>query len=559
MRDGVRELDRLERLALLGDKDAAQFALRRARRLNDPVRVARLREILCRLSPLSALERIRREQARRHVHAFMLQAWHVIEPATEFIDGRHLHAICEHLEAVTAGEISELVINMPPRHCKSILCSVMWPAWEWTRNPSRRYIVASYAKSLALRDSRKCRRIIESVWYQRNFGRPDTWKPGDPINHVELTGDANAQERYENTATGYRLATSVGGTGTGEGGDRVISDDAHKVGDVESEVKLQRVARWYFEEMSTRGDSSASAHVIVGQRVHSQDLTGHVLSRGSSLVLLKLPAMFEAPPGSSSTDDDDDTPELQAEPVLELEGPAVEIRFKDWRTEEGELLWPERFDRAWMDKLIKKLGAHAVAGQLQQRPSVRGGAVWLRKWFRFWSPETLPKTFDETGISVDLSFGSTNSGASMCCFQHWGRVGADHYLLDQVLERMSYPQMKMRFKAFCATHPAEQKWVENKAAALPLEQDLKRIVSGIILHEPRKLGSKIVRALRVSPIIQAGNVYIPRPDLYPWAKTYLDTCELFPNAAHDDEVDATSQALARFELNRGSMLHFAFV
>src|SRR5580692_6538037 len=165
------------------------------------------------------------ELATRRLGEFVRQAWHVIEPSTPFVPGWHIDAIVEHLEAVTRGEIRNLLINVPPRHMKSLLVSVFWPAWEWIEHPERRWLYSSYAASLSIRDSVNCRRLIESPWYHARWG------------HVfRLTSDQNTKGRFDNNRSGYRLSTSVGGTVTGEGGDRIVCDDPHKVDEVHSDT-----------------------------------------------------------------------------------------------------------------------------------------------------------------------------------------------------------------------------------------------------------------------------------------------------------------------------------
>lgn len=160
-----------------------------------------------------ARAKVERELATRSLAEFVRQAWHVIEPATILVWGFHIEAICEHLEAVSRGEIRNLLINIPPRHMKSLLVSVFWPAWEWTRWPERRFLCSSYSASLSIRDSVKCRRLIESPWYRERWGHRFT-----------LSGDQNLKSRFDNNRSGYRLSTSVGGAVTGEGGDRILCD-----------------------------------------------------------------------------------------------------------------------------------------------------------------------------------------------------------------------------------------------------------------------------------------------------------------------------------------------
>src|SRR5947208_5796518 len=162
----------------------------------------------------SLVQDIDREFARRSLREFIRHAWSVVEPATEFVPGWHLDAICDHLEAVTKGTLRNLLINIPPRHMKSLAVSVFWPCWEWIRWPERRWLFSSYSERLSIRDSVRCRRLILSPWYQSFFG-----------DRFQLTGDQNEKDRFDNDHSGSRIATSVGGSNTGEGGDRVVCDD----------------------------------------------------------------------------------------------------------------------------------------------------------------------------------------------------------------------------------------------------------------------------------------------------------------------------------------------
>lgn len=167
---------------------------------------------------LPTLDDVNRELAKRSLAEYIRQAWHIVEPGNQFIDGWHLHAISEHLEAATRGEIRNLIINIPPRHMKSLICCVFWFTWVWASKPETRWLFSSYGENLSIRDSLKCRRIISHPWYQRNFG--DVFK---------LTGDQNQKTRFENDKTGYRLATGVGGLATGDGGDFIVCLPAEQV------------------------------------------------------------------------------------------------------------------------------------------------------------------------------------------------------------------------------------------------------------------------------------------------------------------------------------------
>lgn len=223
-----------------------------------------------------------KKSAEGSLHRFVQQAWHVLEPATPYVDGWHIKVMCEHLEAVTDGRIRDLLINVPPRHMKSLTVSVFWPCWVWTRKPATRWLYCSYAQRLATRDSLKCRRLIMSPWYQRN------WE-----GVFKLTGDQNEKTRFENDRTGQRLATSVDGTNTGEGADIIVCDDPHNVRERESEVQRENVSTWWDEVMSTRlNNPNTGARVIVMQRIHEGDLSGHVIQKGGWDHLC-LPARYE--------------------------------------------------------------------------------------------------------------------------------------------------------------------------------------------------------------------------------------------------------------------------
>jgi len=300
------------------------------------------------LGKSSNLVKVERELATRSLSEFVRQAWQVVEPSTPFVPGFHIDAIIDHLEAVTRGEIRNLLINVPPRHMKGLLVSVFFPAWEWIRWPERRWLYSSYAATLSIRDSVKCRRLIESPWYQARWG------------HVfALTGDQNAKSRFDNNRSGYRLSTSVGGSVTGEGGDRIICDDPHKVDEVESDTARKNAIDWWDVAMSTRvNDPKTSAKVVVMQRCHQQDRSGHLLEQGGWEHLC-LPAEYE---GSKHV---------------------TVIGFADPRTEHGQLLWRKRYGPKEIEETKRSLGSYAAAGQLQQRPSPAEGGMIKRYWFQF--------------------------------------------------------------------------------------------------------------------------------------------------------------------------------
>ena len=479
------------------------------------------------------LDEIDCELANRHLREFVLQAWFIVEPSTPFVPGWHVDAIIEHLEAVTAGQIRNLLINVPPRHMKSLLVSVFWPAWEWIRFPERRWLYSSYGAQLSIRDSVKCRRLIESHWYRERWA-----------DRFALTSDQNTKGRFDNDRSGYRLSTSVGGAATGEGGDRIVCDDPNNVNEVESDAVRKATNDWFDVVMSTRtNDPKTATKVVVMQRCHQQDLSGHLLEQGSWDHLC-LPAEYE---GSNTV---------------------TSIGFSDPRKEHGQLLWAERFGSKEIESLKVSLGSYAAAGQLQQRPSPAGGGIIKRHWFRYWQPRganlppvmvqlpdgmyisitaiDIPHHVDEQIQSWDCAFKDLAT-SDYVVGQAWGRLGSLYLLADQIRGRMDCPATIKAVRELSAKFPgALAKLIEDKANGSAVIQMLSHELAGILPVNPE--GGKIARAAAVSPLIEAGNIYLPHPSYAPWVHDFIEECAAFPNGAHDDQVDAMTQALLRWNM-----------
>lgn len=450
---------------------------------------------------------IERELCRRSLHDFIRLGWHVLEPANPFVDGRHLHAMCAHLDAITRGELHNLVINVPPRHAKSLVVSVFWPVWEWLRFPERRWLYASYALSLSVRDSLKCRRLIESPWFQHRFG-----------DCFALTSDQNAKLRFDNDRMGYRLATSVTGATTGEGGDRIIVDDPHNVIEAESDAARAEVVRWWDEAMSTRGnDPQTVAKVIVMQRVHEQDLSGHVLEQGGYEHLC-LPAEYE--------------------PTTQV----TAIGWQDWRTAEGELLWPERFGAEDLERLKRALGPYGAAGQLQQRPAPRTGGMFQLQWFTKEAAapaqfEAVVRYWDKAGALPGK--GDWTVGVLM------GRTADGYYWLLDVVRGQWPGDERNRViletaKTDALRYPSMKTWIEQPPGLAKESTDaVVRLLAGYAVEADPVHRDKVERAAPVSDQLRAGNVRMLSAE---WNTPYLAVMCAFPAGAHDDDVDATSGA-----------------
>jgi predicted phage terminase large subunit-like protein len=484
--------------------------------------------------PLISRLQVKAEKARRSLHEFAMQAWHVVEPQTPFVDGIHVRAICEHLQAVSEGRIRNLIINVPPGHAKSLLTAVFWPAWVWIDHPEARWLFSSYREPLATRDSLKCRRLIESHWYQERWG-----------DRYQLRDDQNTKARFENTQTGYRVVVPMS-AGTGERGDYVVVDDPHSVDQAESEAERRSAVEWWNGSMVTRLNDLATGHkVVIQQRLHEADLTGDLLERGG-YELLCLMAEFE--------------PERQC---------STSIGWTDPRQEAGELLWPRKVTQRDIDELKAALGSYRYAGQYQQRPSPAVGGILQRPWWRYWQPAHMnlppvavklangevisipavpvPEQFDKMIESWDMSFKDLAS-SDYVVGQVWGVLKADRFLLDQRRERLDMPGTKQALKELSAKWPkAGTKLIEDKANGPAVIQELRHEVSGLTPVTPE--GGKVARANAIAPQVESGNVYLPHPAITPWVEAFIEEAAQFPNGRNDDQVDAMTQALTRLRAN----------
>lgn len=482
------------------------------------------------LSPAVLLGLIENERERRaaikSLMEFTRQSFEIIEPGQEFRDNWHLHVIAEHLMAVTRGEIRNLVINIPPGCMKSILTSVAWPAWEWASNPALRVMSASYGVDLSIRDASKTRDIITSEWYQARWPEVQI-KPGE-----------DQKTKYALTGGGWRMATSVGGRATGEHPDRKIVDDPHNAKQAESEAERESALTWFDRTLSTRGQSRGASTVVVMQRLHERDVTGHILADLTGYTHVCIPMEYD---------------KVERKTFLGSYDP---------RKTEGELLWPEMFNSKSVEELKTLLGSYGAAGQLAQRPSPAGGGIIKTDNFRLWpSSKQLPDLFYIVQ-SYDSAHTESTQGDPTGC-QVWGIFeyeGARHaLLLDCWNEHLGYPALKKRVmddwqaryggekdNMMKPSRRADIILFENKSSGISILQDLRQSNIPAVAYNPGK-ADKVARAHMATPLLEAGVFWVlesaknkgkPRT----WAQPFIDQLEQFPAAAHDEMVDCWSQA-----------------
>lgn len=465
------------------------------------------------------LERRRRaSQARARsitLAEFVREAWHVVEPHNELIWGRHLDVIIEHLQAVTDGQIRRLKINVPPGHMKSLLVSVLWPAWMWLRNPHERYLATSHASPLAIRDALKMRDVVRSDWYQRAF-RPD-W---------QLRSDIDAKGRYATSLQGERYSVGLTGTITGFRGDGIIIDDPLSATDAQSGAKRAETNRIIRETLSTRiNDPERSWIVAIMQRLHEDDPCGMWDDIGGWDTLC-LPSLYDG--------DSDATYH------------PTSIGGGDWRTVAGELLFPDRFARPVLDAEKRSLGSQGFAAQHQQRPAPAEGLLFQRRWFRLVQPADMPSASDitESAISVDASFGSEKQTASRVAIGLWWRHEGKVYRVAEHVEAMSYTRTRAALVDFWQRHGQPAVFVEAKANGPALINDLRDTIPVILPIETGAL-DKRARAHVVTPYVETGAVHVPAQAA--WVDDWLHEVTSFPRGRYDDRVDEMVQLLARWK------------
>lgn len=454
----------------------------------------------------------------KKLRSFVPHAWRVVEPETEFVSGWHIDAICDHLQAVAEGKITRLIINIPPRHMKSLTVCVFWPAWMWIQKPEMRFLFSSYSEDLSVRDNVKCQRIILSNWYQRNWGN----------NFSIITAN---KSKLENNRMGYRLATSVCGMVTGEGGDAIIVDDPHNAQDITSAVKRDNVHRWWDEAMSSRlNNPKTGVRIIIMQRLHEEDLAGHILAKENDYVHLCLPARYES--------------EQRTKTILD---------FADPRLFEGDPLWPAKFDCHSLSKLEKELGTYAAAGQLQQRPSPRGGGMFKKHNFVIIEElnpfyiQRVVRYWDKAGSYMK---GKYTAGVKMAILKEG--LPYQFVVLDVVrgrweaLERETIIKQTAQLDGKSVRVYLEQ---EGGSGGKESAQSTIRNLKGFICLAESVTDPKGVRAEPFAAQSEARNVAVLSKK---WTEEYLDELKDFNpdiDTGFKDQVDASSGAFNKLNEN----------
>lgn len=451
------------------------------------------------------------ERGKQSLVRFIKMAWPNVEP-NDLVWNWHIEAMAEHLEAVSKGEIRRLLICVPPGCMKSLTVATFWPAWDWITRPTRRWIFATYAQELSDKNAKLHRDLVMSGWFQNRW-------PEVNISHR----DSRKIRLFDNTSKGFRFSTSVDGQVTGRHADILVFDDLVRSQDAQGRAAIdgkaiKKANEFWFETMVTRrADPSSTAMVGIMQRLHHEDAAGRCIESGDYECLV-LPMQYDS----------------RRKCTIETTG------WQDPREQDGELLWPARFDQQTVDEIRSSLGSLSASAQLDQNPSPISGAIFNLEWLdKRWKevPEGGRKI-----ITVDCTFKDADS-SDYVVVQCWAVVNNQYYLVDQLRGKWGVKKTCEKVLQMRARHrTAVGIYIEDKANGPAVIQILSDDIPGLVPWNPGR-ASKVERAESVSPMFEAGNVFLPPDDHAPWVGDYISEMIKFPVAKNDDQVDCTTMAL----------------
>jgi predicted phage terminase large subunit-like protein len=465
----------------------------------------------------TAAELDRERVRRRGFYEFVRLAWPIVEPSAPLIEGKVLEMVARHCQAVTERRIKDLLINQPPGTGKSMIVSVLWPVWAWTRRPELRWIFGSFDPSLSKLHAEKSFDLMQSEWFVERWGR------------LLARRSSYDMGEYDTVAGGFRFSTSVGGKGTGRHAHVRVFDDPIKPSDTEgdkAETAALKVANdWWRRTMASRRvDPSDFASVGVMQRLHELDLSAQCIADGYQVVCL--PMRFE---------------KERAFRTVDLSGNEV---GRDWRTEPGELLFPERFSAEAVDSAEKDMGGKdspVASAQLQQAPAPPGGLIFKEETFQRFTPGVDGPRPDQCFliIAIDCAFKDTES-ADHVAIEVWGAFDAKFYLFESITEHLDLSGTLTAAALVLARYPmCCAVLVEDKANGPEVIKAMRRRIANVLAFDPRT--SKVARAHSTNISYQARAVYHRAGAT--WLAVKEKNLKHFPKARRDDDVDTTTMGV----------------
>ena len=442
---------------------------------------------------------------RNDFYSFFVRCFAEVNGKTTFLPNWHVEVLAAKLQSVLSGHCRRLVINIPPRHLKSLAASIALPAFALGRDPTLNIINVTYGQDLSEKFARDCRAIMASPWYQAAFP-------------ARLTSSRAALSELATTRGGFRLATSVGGVLTGRGADLILIDDPLKPSDAVSEGRRAAVNEWYDGTLYSRlDDKTQGAIVVVMQRLHEDDLVGHVLAK-EGWDVLSFPAIAE----------DDETFNI-----------VTCFGSRRFTRKAGAALHAEREAIETLERIRSTIGDYNFAGQYQQRPAPMGGGLVKAAWFSLYRQDEQPARFDQIIQSWDTANKPSELADYSVCVTI-GKSGSKLYLLNVYRRKLDFPSLKRAVVEQADLYNPSTILIEDRASGTQLIQDL--LAGGhnrVTRYVP--LGDKIMRLHAQTATIENGFVYLPTHAA--WLAEYVREVTIFPNSRHDDQVDATAQAL----------------
>lgn len=443
---------------------------------------------------------------RGHLPSYLKKVFYTVSPQAQYLHNWHIDLIAEYLQACEKGQISRLIINMPPRYLKSIAVNVGWTSWLLGHNPSERIISSSYANALSIKHSLDTRLVMNSEWYKNIF--PET----------QLVDDQNTKSKFVTTKRGHRIATATGSMVTGEGGNFLIVDDPTNMVDANSETARQNAIDWFEQAFLTRLDNKKKGVVlVVMQRLHEGDLSGHLLAKGG-WEHLKIPV------------------EASQKTVF-----VYPISGKCKYMEAGELLHEDRENKKTLENTKKDLGSFGFAGQYLQEPAAKGGGMLKKENIKYFEKEA---EFVSTYISLDTAIkdGQENDYTVATV---WGVTDIeDLHLRNLVRKKLQFPNLVSMITELSSIYQPDAVIIEDKASGSSLLQQLKKETNINIIGYDPKGEDKISRFARATISFEAEKVYFYKSDA--WLEDLEHELLTFPKGKHDDQVDSISQFINWF-------------
>ena len=447
---------------------------------------------------------------RRSFKFFLQKVFKILNPSSKLLWNWHIDYICSAMEEIACGNIKRLIINIPPRYLKSIICSVAFPAWMLGRMPDKRIIVASYSRQLAAKHSIDCRNIMQSPWYKKNFP------------YVRIPKGSNEKYKFCTTRNGFRFATSTGGTLTGEGGDILIADDPQNPVHIYKKANRTKAIKWFDGVFSSRlNNKNEGTILVIMQRLHVDDLSAHLL-KTDIWSHVCLPAINDC------------------HQFFLMRGEIVYIR------KTGTILHEKMENETTLDNVRKELGDHNYMAQYQQEPVELEGNMIMPAWLKYFDiSELRAKGVLTYYISIDCAsgIGTENDFTAIAVFTI---LGENFYLCEMLQLKLAYPELKKEVENVIRKYAPLAVLIEDKSNGASMIQDLGTEHNNIIAIKPTH--SKEFRVNEILVFIEAGHLWIAREQ--PWTEPLVDELLAFPGGKHDDQVDTISQFVNWYNKNK---------